>query len=145
MAYNLIYNKDFVINAYFVETERDVTSVGKFAVIPHNNNKSNAVVFDSVSQEVVVVGEGVLSAAMIKQIIFSENDTVEFTQKFQKQTGNPVIHVIYRKLQAEFDVTFYHNLLDVDWSMNYDKLFDSHGLIGMLSILSSLCVYAENT
>ena len=120
LAYNLIYNKDFVINAYFVETERDVTSVGKFAVIPHNNNKSNAVVFDSVNQGVVVVGEGVLSAAMIKQIIFSENDTVEFTQKFQKQTGNPVIHVIYRKLQAEFDVTFYHNLLDVDWSMNYD-------------------------
>ena len=134
LAFNLIYTKDFIINAYFVDTEGDVTSIGKFAVIPRNNNKSDAVVFDSVNQEVVVVSEGVLSAAMIKQIIFTENGTVKVTQKFQKQTGNPVIHVIYRKLQAEFNVIFYHNLLNVDWSMNYDKLCDSHGLMGMLSI-----------
>ena len=133
LAFNLIYTKDFIINAYFVDTGGDVTSIGKFAAIPQNKNKSNAAVFDSLNQEVVVGDERVLSAAMIKQIIFTENDTVKVTQQSQKQTGNPVIHVIYRKLQAEFNVIFYHNLLDVDWSMNYDKLCDSHGLMGMLS------------
>ena len=136
LAFNLIYNKDFVINALFVDTKGDTseaTWIGKLAVIPQNTDKSEAVVFDSVNQEVVIVGEGYLKAATIKQIVFTEKGTVKFIQRVKKWTGNPIIRVMYTKPQAKFDVTFYNNHLNVDWSLNYDEFHDSHGLMGMFS------------
>jgi len=117
-----------------VDTEGDTseaTWIGKLSVIPLTKGQSNAVVFDSVNQEVVIVGKGNLKAAMIKQIIFNENGTAKFTQTMKKEKGNPVIRVMYTKPHAKFDVTFYKNHLNVDWSLNYDELHDSHGLMGM--------------
>ena len=137
LAFNLIYNKDFIINALFVDTEGDTneaTWIGKLAVIPQNTNKSNAVVFDSVNQDVVIVGKGNLKAETIKQIIFTENDTVKFTQSVEKKRGNPTIHVVYTKPQAKFDITFYKNHLNVDWSIHYDEFHHSHGLMGMTHV-----------
>ena len=58
MAFNLIYNKNFNINAQFVDSGGDTskaTWIGKLAVIPHNSNSSDAIVFDSVDQKVIVV------------------------------------------------------------------------------------------
>ena len=124
-----------MINALFVDTEGDTTEatwIGKLAVIPHVN-QSNAVVFDSVNQEVEIVGKGTLKATMVKDITFTENGTLKFTQTVHKQNGNPTIHVIYSKPQAKFDVTFYKNHLNVDWSMNYDRFYESHGLMGKLN------------
>jgi len=68
---------------------------------------------------------------MIKKIIFTENDTVKFSHTQKKQTSNPVVRVIYAKLQIEVEVTFYNNFLNVDWSgLNFGALCNSHGLIG---------------
>ena len=116
----------------FVDTEGDTseaTWIGKLAVIPYNTDASNIVVFDSVNQGVEIIGGGNLKAAIIKKIVFSENGTVKFTQTVQKQSGNPVIHVLYTKPQAKFDVTFYKNHINVDWRMNYDEFHDCHGWI----------------
>ena len=135
LAFNLIYNNAFIINALFVNTEGDTseaTWIGKLAIIPQSSHRSNAVVFDSVRQEVTIVGEGSLNAAMVKQITFTENGTVKFTQTIKKQSGNSIIHVMYTKPQAKFDVTFYSNHLNMDWSLKYDELHNSHGLMGML-------------
>ena len=132
LAFNLIYNKHFVINALFVDTEGDTseaTWIGKLSVVPQRSNA--AVVFDSVNQEVVIVGKGNLRASMVKQIIFTENGTVKFTQRMQKKSGNSVIRVIYTNPEARFDVTYYNNHLNVDWSIRYNELHDSHGLMGM--------------
>ncbi|XP_065892985.1 uncharacterized protein [Dysidea avara] len=41
----------------------------------------------------------------------------------QKQNGNPTIHVMYTKPKAEFDVTFYNNHLNVEWSMDYENVY----------------------
>ena len=101
------------------------------AVVPLTKNNSDAVVFDSVNQKVEIVGKGNLKAEMIKEIIFNENGTAKFTQTTKKQKGNPVIRVMYFKVHAKFDVTFYKNHLNMDWSMNYDVLHDTHGLMGM--------------
>ena len=120
-----------------MDTEGDTseaTWIGKLAVFPKNTNKSDAVVFDSVNQDVVIVGEGSLKASMIKQIIFTENGAVKFSQSIQKKSGNPTIHMVHTKPQAKFDVTFYKNHLNVDWSMNYDEFYNSHGLMGMMHI-----------
>ena len=135
LAFNLICNNNYVINALFVDTEGDTseaTWIGKLAILPQNNDKSDAIVFDSVNQEIVVVGDGNLKAAMVKEIIFNENGTAKFTQTTKKENGNPTTRVIYTKPQAKFDVTFYKNHLNVDWSMNYNELHDSHGLMGMI-------------
>ncbi|XP_065894910.1 uncharacterized protein [Dysidea avara] len=133
LAFNLICNNNYVINALFVDTEGDTseaTWIGKLAILPQNDDKSDAVVFDSVDQEIVVVDDGNLKAAMVKEIIFNENGTAKFTQTTKKENGNPTTRVMYTKPQAKFDVTFYKNHLNVDWSMNYDELHDSHGLMG---------------
>ncbi|XP_065893478.1 inter-alpha-trypsin inhibitor heavy chain H3-like [Dysidea avara] len=133
LAFNLIYNDAFTINAMFVNTEGDTseaTWIGKLAVIPRNSHRSNAVVFDSVKQAVTIVGDGSLNAATIKHIAFTENGMAKFSKTMKKQTGNPIIRVMYAKPQAKFDVTFYKDHLNVDWSLNYDELHDSHGLMG---------------
>jgi len=132
LAINLINNEHFVINALFVDTEGVTVLVRPLglAVIPHGVNISNAVVFDSVNQEIVVVGKENLKASTIKKIIFSANGTMNFSYMMQKNNGNPVISVIYTKQRTELDVTFYKNHLDVDWSLNYDEVHESHGLMG---------------
>ena len=119
LAFNLVYNKDFVINALFVGTKGDTseaTWIGKLAVIPQNSNKSNSVVFDSVNQE-IITDDGDFKAAMSKQITFTENGTVKFSHTMKKQEGNPIVRVMYTKPNAKFDVTFYKNHLNVDWSL----------------------------
>ena len=52
LAFNLISNKNFIINAHFVDNMGDKTEatwIGELAVIPQNGNKSDAVIFDSVN------------------------------------------------------------------------------------------------
>ena len=141
LAFNLVYNENFVINALFVDTEGDTseaTWIGKLAVIPKNVNQSNAIVFDSVNQEVVVVGQGSFKAAMVKEVVFTEHGTAKFTNTVQKQHGNPILHVMYSKPRAKFDVTFHKNHLNVDWNIDYDELHGSHGLMGMILVQCSL-------
>ena len=135
LAFNLIYTKNFIINAHFVDSmgdESEATWVGKLAVIPRNGNKSDAVVFDSVNQEVILVGRGNFRASVIKQIIFNEDGkvSVKFTKGLTKQTGNPTVRVKYTKPSAQFDVSFHHNHLNVDWDFEYDNLPEMHGLMG---------------
>ena len=135
MAFNLIYNENFIINAQFVDSVGDTseaTWIGKLAVIPQNPTSSNAVIFDSVNHQVIVVGQGSLSASMIKEITFNENGNVKFTQAVEKQPGNPTVHVAYSKQQADFDVTFHTNHLNVNWNFPNTtyQLSAMHGIIG---------------
>ena len=135
LAFNLIYNKNFIINAQFVDSMGDKTEatwIGKLAVIPQNGNKSDAVVFDSVNQEVIMVGQGSFRASVIKHIIFNDNGkvSVKFTQGLMKKAGNPTVHVMYEKSRADFDVTFHKSHLNVDWNLPSDNLPGIHGLMG---------------
>ena len=134
LAFNLIYNKNFIINAHFVDSmgdKNEATWIGKLAVIPQNGSKS-AVVFDSVNQEVIMVGQGSFKAAVIKQIIFSDHGkiSVKFTRGLNKQRGSPTVHVEYTRPYSHFDVSFHQNHLNVDWDFEYDNLPEIHGLMG---------------
>ena len=136
LVFNLIYNHNYIINALFVDSygdEKDATWIGKLAVVPKNSNRSEAVIFDSVNQEVIIHHEGHFAAAVIEKITFDEMGkiSVKFTQGVTKQTGNPTIHVEYAKPFASFDVSFHENHLDVDWYMKYDDMPEMHGLMGM--------------
>ena len=133
LAFNLIYNKNFIINAQFVDSDGDTseaTWIGKLAVIPHNSNSSEAIIFDSAEQTVTVVGRGSFKASIIKKVIISNNDKVKFIQGIEKQTGNPTVHVSYTDPRADFDVSFHSNHLNVDWNLKYDEFADLHGLMG---------------
>ena len=59
--------------------------------------------------------------------------SVKFTKGVEKQAGNPSVHVTYIKPQAEFDVSFHKDHLNVDWNLEYDKLSESEGLMGKSS------------
>jgi len=133
LAFNLIYNENFIINAQFVDSVADTseaTWIGKLAVIPHNSNSSDAIVFDSVDQKVTVVGRGSFKASMIRRIIINKDGKIKFTQGIEKQTGNPAVHVSYTNPQADFDVNFHSNHLNVDWNVHYDEIAEMHGLMG---------------
>ena len=143
LTFNLIYNDDFIINALFIDSigdKKEATWIGKLAVIPRHTNKSEAVIFDSVTQEVVLVDQGHFRASVVDRILYDESDkmSVKFTQGIAKQGGNPTVHVKYDKPLASFDVTFYSNHLDVNWDLKYDSVPNIHGLMGM--VVGSYCV-----
>ena len=138
LVFNLIYNHNYIINALFVDSngdDKDATWIGKLAVIPQNSNKSEAVIFDSVNQEVILVNQGHFAAAAVDTVSFDEKGkmSVKFTRGLAKQMGNPLVHVEYAKPFATFDVSFFSNHLDVDWNMKYDNVPQMHGLMGMLN------------
>ena len=135
LAFNLLYSKQLVINAEFVDSEGDTTEVtwiGKLAVIAKKSNTSNAVVFDSVQQELMVVGKGSFKAAVVKEVVFSEDGTIKFIESINKQAGNPIVHVVFTKPEAKLDITFYTNHLDINWNVQYEEVSELHGLIGEL-------------
>ena len=139
LIFNLIYSEDFVINALFIDSigdKKEATWIGKLAVIPRHVNKSEAVIFDSVNQEVVLVNQGHFRASVISTIFYDESGKIsmKFTPGIAKQAGNPTVHVKYNKPLASFDVTFYSNHLDVNWDLKYDSVPKIHGLMGMSSI-----------
>ena len=47
-----------------------------------------------------------------------------------KWSANPTVHVVYSNPQAEFDVTYHENHLNVDWNFQRDNLHGMHGLMG---------------
>jgi len=137
LAFNLIYTEDYVINALFVDSvgdEKEATWIEKLAIIPRCADKSQAVMFDSVKQEVIMVNQGHFRASVVDKISYHDNGkmSVKFTPGFAKQTGNPTVHVKYEKPLASFDVTFYSNHLDVIWDIKYDSVPKIHGLMGKL-------------
>ena len=84
LIFNLIYNEDFVINALFIDSigdEKEATWIGKLAVIPKHANKSQAVIFDSVNQEVVLVDQGNFKASIADTVSYDEGGkmSVKFT------------------------------------------------------------------
>ena len=135
LVFNLIYNKHFVINALFKESignTTEATWIGKLAVIPQGKNKTDSVLFDSVSQEVTVAGYGSMKASMIERITFTDN-SVKFTQQVGRHVEeHHTIHVMYDEPQASFDVTFFTDHLNVNWNLQDKELPESHGLMGML-------------
>ena len=138
LAFNLIYTEGYIINALFIDSSEgnEATWIGKLAIIPRHANKSEVVIFDSVKQEVVLVDQGQFKASVVDKISYDENGkmSVKFTPGIAKQAGNPTVHVKYGKPLANFDVTFYHNHLDVNWDITYDSITKIHGLMGMLVI-----------
>ena len=76
LAFNLIYNDDFVINALFIDSigdKEEATWIGKLSVIPRHTNESEAVIFDSVKQEVVLVDQGHFKASVVDKISYDES------------------------------------------------------------------------
>ena len=139
LAFNLIYNEDFVINALFVDSiddDKEATWIGKLAVIPRHANKSEAVIFDSIKQEVILVDQGDFKASVVDEISYNESGkmSIKFTPGIAKQAGNPTVHVKYDKPLASFDVTFYSNHLDVNWDLEYDGVPKIQGLMGMTKV-----------
>ena len=141
LAFNLIYNKNFIINAYFKDSmgdKNEATSIGKLAVIPQNRSNSHAVIFDSVNQEVIMVGQGSFEASVIQKITFDKYGkmSVKFAKGVSKRAGNPTVHVTYTEPQADFDVNFHKNHLSIDWNLDYDNFSESEGLMGKIQGLN---------
>ena len=134
-VFNLIHNKNFVVNAQFidsVDSPAEATWIGQLAVILQNNNKSVAVIFNAVDQDVTIVNIGIFKAENVKQIIFTSNGSVKYIRRVVMPSGNPTVHVVFEEPRANFDVIFYahHDHLNVNWKMHYDEFPNMHGLMG---------------
>ena len=131
----MIYSQNYIINALFVDNhgdEKNKTKIGKLAVIPRNSK--NALIFDAVKQEVVLVSQRLhITAAIIDSITVDEMGkmSVKFTQDITNYTDNHTVHVEYAKPFATFDVRFLGNHCDIDWNMTCNDITKIHGLMGM--------------
>ena len=137
LAFNLISNHHLTVNALFIDSVNDtaeVTWIGKLAVIPHNMNKSQAIIFDSIKQEVYLPNQGSFKALVIKQIKIQESGhiNIRFTKGLITKQGPManLIKVSHEQLKAKFDVTFHSDHLDVDWKIQDRLIPHSHGLMG---------------
>ncbi|XP_065906083.1 uncharacterized protein [Dysidea avara] len=135
LAFNLIYNEHFIVNAHFVDSVGDksqATWIGKLAIIPRKNANSNAIIFDSVKQEVVMLGYGKFQATSIKQITYNktERTSVIFTPSTASMVETPSISVVYTEPYAAFDVKFYSSHLDVEWKIKYQSTQTTNGIMG---------------
>ena len=138
---NLIYSQNFIINALFVDShsdEKHKTQIGKIAVIPRYSK--NALIFDSVKQEVVLVSQRLhITATIVDSITVDEMGkmSVKFTRDITNYTDNHTVHVEYAKPLGTFNVSFYENHLDIiDWNMTCDGITKIHGLMGMCASIN---------
>ena len=154
LTFNLIYSENFIINALFVDNISDKTEatwIGKLAVIPQDTKKSHqAVVLDSIKQEVILMNQGHFTASKISKISYDATGkmNVKFTLGIASHVGNPHVIIEYDKPFARFDVEFYHNHLDVNWDIKYHGAYKIHGLIGVcicvcvhVYVCTCVCVY----
>ena len=68
LAFNLISNPHLTVNALFIDSVNDSTEatwIGKLAVIPQNMVKAQAIIFDSIKQEVSLPNQGNLKASVV--------------------------------------------------------------------------------
>ena len=135
LAFNLITNDHITINAMFIDSindESEATWIGKLAIVPRGGENYQSIVLDSTNQQVIIEGQGAFKAAVVQELhIYGHNNiSVRFTKGLARQSGNPVVRVVYTRPLAIFDVTFHPNHLDVDWKMQDDMIKNSHGLMG---------------
>jgi len=137
----LISNDHIAINAMFIDSINDKTEatwIGKMAIVPRGGEDYQSIVLDSTNQEVIIEGQGEFKATVVQELhIYGHNNiSIRFTKGMVRQSGNPVVRVVYTKPLAIFDVTYHPNHLDVDWKMQDDMNKNSHGLMGKES-----CIY----
>lgn len=136
LAFNLITNHHFVINALFIDdasrNDTDATWIGKLAIIPRNVDEGPVILFDSLNETVVIKGQSEFKASVVRQISISGSNSVavKFTKGISQHVNDPTVHVVYRRPMAGFSVTFHRNHLDVDWHIHANNLTQSHGLMG---------------
>ena len=139
LTFNLISNDHIAINAMFIDSindETEATWIGKLAIVPRGGEDYQSIILDSTNQQVIIDNQGdnqgEFKATVVQELhIYGHNNiSVKFTKGMARQTGNPVVRVIYAKPLAIFDVTFHSNHLDVDWKMQDDMIKHSHGLMG---------------
>jgi len=107
--------------------------------ISHYPTKIQQIIFDSVNQEVVLVNQGHFAVAAVDTVAFDKTGkmSVKFTRGLAKQMDNPLVHVVYAKPFATFDVSFYGNHLDVDWSMKCDDVPRTNGYVKLMVIMTN--------
>ena len=136
LAFNLVSNYHFVINALFIDdasqNDTDATWIGKLAIIPRNVEQEPVIIFDSSTQQVIIKNQSEFKASIVRQISISGSNAVnvKFTKGISKHQSSPMVHVIYRHPMASFSITFHSNHLDVDWHIQDEYLTQSHGLMG---------------
>ena len=140
LAFNLVTNHRFVINALFIDdvsqNDTDATWIGKLAIIPRNVDQGPVIIFDSFTETVIIKGQSDFKASVVHQISISGRNSVavKFTKGISQHTSDPTVNVIYRHPMAGFSVNFHGNHLDVDWHIHDDYLAQSHGLMGKLHV-----------
>ena len=137
LAFNLISNPHLTVNALFIDSVNDSTEatwIGKLAVIPQNMAKAQAIIFDSIKQEVYLPNQVNLKASVVRQIKIQESGhiNIRFTKGLVAKQGPKcnLIKVSHEQLKAKFDVTFHTDHLDVDWKIQDKLIPHSHGLMG---------------
>ena len=135
--YNLIGNKQLVMNAKFVPDSRreEVTWIGSLGIIIHGS-KYSAYNKTSIRLEAIPPAISINNDLKVHpdniELITVANGKLRISESKNMNNGFKYPSVKFNVADISFSVIFKHEHLDLFWQGTRQQIENSHGLIGML-------------
>lgn len=136
-SYNLISNKNLLMNAHFLPDSRreEVTWIGALGIVIKNStfrdSPQTKLVFAAKTATVSLNNKAILKAKNIDKIIF-KHGRVSISEHHLVVVGikYPSVFINLEDVGLSFTVMFVNEHLDLFWHSTGQQQKDSHGLIG---------------
>lgn len=135
-AFNLVNNKQLIMNAKFVPDARreEVTWLGAMGIIIQNNNYGGSndtkLRFEAQEKTLYINDKVVLSAKNIEKLTFSNGKMTISEAPPVEGFHYPSLLIDLQDVEVSFTIKYTNQHLDMFWHSTGKKVTNSHGLIG---------------
>ena len=135
-AFNLINNKQLIMNAKFVPDARreEVTWLGSMGIIIRNSNygglNDTKLRFEAEEKNVYINDKVVLSAKNVEKLTFSNGKMSISEAEPVAGFHYPSLRINLEDVEVSFTIKYTNQHLDMFWHSTGKKVVNSHGLIG---------------
>lgn len=137
-AFNLINNKQLIMNAKFVPDARreEVTWLGSMGMIIRNSNyaglNDTKLRFEAQEKTVYINDKVVLNAKNVERLTFSDGKMKISEAAPVAGFHYPSLLIDLKDVEVSFTIKYTNQHLDMFWHSTGKKVANSHGLIGKL-------------
>ena len=137
-AFNLINNKQLIMNAKFVPDARreEVTWLGSMGIIIQNSNYGGSndtrLRFEAQEKTLYINDKVVLSAKNVEKLTFSNGKMTISEAAPMEGFHYPSLLVDLQDVEVSFTIKYTNQHLDMFWHSTGKKVTNSHGIIGRL-------------
>ena len=147
-AFNLINNKQLIMNAKFVPDARreEVTWLGSMGIIIQNSNYGGSndtrLRFEAQEKTLYINDKVVLSAKNVEKLTFSNGKMTISEAAPMEGFHYPSLLVDLQDVEVSFTIKYTNQHLDMFWHSTGKKVTNSHGIIGESVQLNSSNFFA---